>query len=361
MNWNLNIQRQLFRSLTAEIGYEGSHSIHLPYTPDDYDVVLPTSTPAGFLWPCGPKDTNGNCTLIGSSPRLNNNVGDIHATVWSDSASYEGLHVQVTKTMSHGFQAQGSYTWGKCIDNGPSAPLGDPFLNSPASLLYFDRNVQHGACDFNVTHNFVLNYVWNIPAPHLGELARQVLGGWEIGGIFTAATGTPFTVLMGGDPVGQIGSAWPEPDRLRGPGCNGNPVNPGNVNQYVKVSCFSPPTAPASFAAVCQPAAPSVAAVIPNTCMNLFGNEGRNQLTGPGLMELDFSLFKNFPVKKISDSFSVQLRVEFFNIVNHPNFQAPVDNLQIFNQDGTPVPTGGAIDSTTTDPRQIQLGLKVVW
>ena len=361
MNWNLNIQREIAPSVTAEIGYEGSHSIHLPYTPDDYDVVLPTSTSAGFLWPCGPKDANGNCTLIGSSPRLNNNVGAIHATVWNDSASYQGLHAQVTKMMSHSFQVQGSYTWGKCIDNGPSAPLGDPFLNSPASLLFFDRHVQHGPCDFNVTHNFVLNYVWNIPTPKFGRVAKEVLGGWEVGGILTAATGTPFTLLMGGDPVGQIGSPWPEPDRLHGPGCNGNPVNPGNVNHYVKLNCFTPPTAPASFAPLCQPAAPTVAALIPNTCMNLFGNEGRNQLTGPGLVDLDFSLFKNFPIQKISESFNVQFRAEFFNIFNHPNFQAPVDNLQIFNQDGTPVPTGGAIDSTTTDPRQIQFGLKIVW
>jgi len=145
---------------------------------------------------------------------------------------------------------------------------------------------------------------------------------------------------------------------LSGPGC-ANPVNVGNVNDYIKLNCFSPPVAPTSFAAVCQPAAPSVAAVIPNTCMNLNGNAGRNQITGPGLSDFAFSLFKNNYVPRISESFNVQFRAEFFNIFNRPNFQAPVDFNTLFNQDGTPASGAGRIDSTTTESRQIQFGIKI--
>jgi len=260
--------------------------------------------------------------------------------------------------MSHGFQIQGSYTLGKCIDDGSAPEIGDPYVNSIGSPLWFDASSRRGLCDFNVGQNFAVNYLWNVPAPSRGGLvANYILGGWEVGGIFTAATGTPFSMLIAGDPNGMKGEPWPFPDRLSGPGC-GDPVNPGNPSNFVKLNCFSPPIAPASFAAVCQPAAPSVAAMISNTCMNLAGNAGRNRITGPGLADFDFSLFKNIP---IWEAFKIQFRMEAFNIFNRANFQSPVDNLYIFNQDGTPVSGAGAIDSTTTTARQIQFGLKLIW
>jgi len=352
MNWNYNIQHQITPSLTAMIGYVGSHSVHQPFSVDNQDLVLPTLTSAGYLWPLP----------VGSGTLLNPNVGTLRAISWGDSGIYNGLEVQVEKRMSHGFQAQGTYTWGKCLDQGSGASVADPYSNSLASLLFFDQQARSGACDYNIGNNFVLNYVWDIPKPRFGGAAAQyVLGGWELGGIFTASTGTPFTLLMAGDPTGQGGDPWPLPDRLIGAGCAGNPVNSSNPNNFVKLNCFSPPVAPPSFAPLCQPAAASVAAVIPNTCMNLFGNAGRNQLTGPGVADFDFGLFKNFPVQRISETFHVQFRAEFFNIFNRANFQSPVDNLYIFNQDGTPVSGGGSIDSTTTDAREIQFALKLIW
>jgi hypothetical protein len=99
---------------------------------------------------------------------------------------------------------------------------------------------------------------------------------------------------------------------------------------------------------------------IPGTCMNLFGNNGRTSVIGPGLVNLDFSVFKNFHVEKISDSFNVQFRAEFFNIMNHTNFAPPLDNKVIFNQDGSPVSTAGQVTSAATS-RLIQLGLKLIW
>jgi hypothetical protein len=349
MNWNFNIQREISPNLTMMIGYVGSHTVHQADTPNDSNVVLPTLTSAGYLWPYP----------VGSGTEFNPNVGAIAATTWNGSSLYDALLMQVTKKMSHGFQAELSYAWGKCIDDGSGADIGDPFVNSIGTLLYF--NHRKGPCDFNVGQNLVVSYVWNVPAPKFGGAAEYILGGWEAGGIFTAATGTPFTMVMGGDPLGQGNSdPWDFPDRPTAPGC-GNPVNPGNPVDYVKVNCFTPAVAPASFAAVCQPAAASVAAVIPNTCMNLLGNEGRNSLTGPGLAEFDFSLFKNMPFQRISDSFNVQFRAEFFNISNRANFQSPVDNETIFNQDGTAVGGAGRIDATSTTSRQIQFALKFIW
>jgi len=95
--------------------------------------------------------------------------------------------------------------------------------------------------------------------------------------------------------------------------------------------------------------------------MNLLGNSGRNKIYGPGVVNLDFSIFKNNYIKRISESFNVQFRAEFFNVLNHPNFQAPLNNSTLFNQNGTAVGGAGSIDSTSTDPRQIQFGMKINW
>jgi hypothetical protein len=95
--------------------------------------------------------------------------------------------------------------------------------------------------------------------------------------------------------------------------------------------------------------------------MNLFGNAGRNTVIGPGLANVDFSAFKNNYIPRISETFNVQFRAEFFNIFNHPNFQSPVKHNAIFNQDGSPASGAGVINSTTTSSRQIQFGLKIIW
>jgi hypothetical protein len=352
MNWNLNIQREITPSLTAMLGYVASHTVHQPWSADDMDIVLPTLTSVGYLWPFP----------VRSGTRFNTNVGAIRGMQWDDTSTYESLQAQVSKKMSHGMEGQASYTWGKCLDMGSGGPVSDQFTNAINSPPFFDRGARRGPCDFNIGQTLTINYVWLIPTPKFGgAAASHMLGGWQVGGIVTATTGMPFTVLIGGAPLGENSSdPWDYPNRLRGPGC-ASVINPGNVSGYLNLNCFSPPVAPASFAAVCQPAAPSVAAVIPNTCMNLFGNAGRNQINGPGLIDFDFSVFKNNYIPRISETFNVQFRAEIFNIFNHANFQAPLDNETLFNQDGTSVSGAGRIDTTTTDSRQIQFALKIIW
>jgi hypothetical protein len=98
-------------------------------------------------------------------------------------------------------------------------------------------------------------------------------------------------------------------------------------------------------------------------CTNLRGTAGRNLLTGPGTSNLDFSVFKNHSFKKISESFNVQFRAEFFNILNHANFAVPSspDRTDIFDPTGARVATSGVLNKTTTDPRDIQFALKFGW
>ena len=175
--------------------------------------------------------------------------------------------------------------------------------------------------------------------------------GWQVGGIFTGRTGLPFTPLIGGDPLGQ-GNAGPfdYPNRLSGPGCD-SLVNPGNRTNYIKTQCFGLPQSTPAIASQCN-----LFGNIAGTCANLLGNAGRNVINGPGLADFDFSLVKE---TKINDRFGLEFRAEFFNVINHPNFNAPIANSAIFNADGTIPASPGQILSTSTTAREIQFGLKL--
>ena len=99
----------------------------------------------------------------------------------------------------------------------------------------------------------------------------------------------------------------------------------------------------------------------PANAINLLTNGGRNSLVGPGLVSFDMSLFKNNPIKRISESFNVQFRAEAFNIINRSNFSPPTDNNTLFDGSGNPVGGAGLIDGTSTTSRQIQLALKLIF
>jgi hypothetical protein len=368
MQWNLNVQRQLAPSLTAVVGYVGSHGVHQAFRADDGDIVLPTLTSAGYLWP--------NPVASGTQVNPNASVGSIRFLNWPGSSSYNALQIGVKKQMSHGLQLQGSYTWGKSIDNNSGVIAGDTFGNGIGSLSWFDMKLDRGLSDYNVGRVLVINGSWQLPTiksapPVVGFVAN----GWELGGILKLNDGPPFTPLFGttgGDPLGIGGSdPWAFPSLVTSPGCN-SLVNLRNPNSYIKTQCFALPTAPsvAFFNAAqplgCDPAfGQSADPKQPNylTCFNLRGNAGRNIIPGPGLTNLDFSLFKNIPVKRISESFSVQFRAEFFNILNHANFALPKEpnNTDIFDELGNPNQTAGKITATTTSSRQIQFALKVAW
>jgi len=351
MIWNLNIQRQLTPSTTLTVGYVGNRGVHMENRADDVNLVLPTQTSEGFLWP----------TPIGSGTKINTTVGDIRGMYWTGDAYYDALQVQISKRMSHGFQVGASYTWGKSIDTGSAATIGDPFLNSLTSPIWFCERCRRGLSDFNVGQTLVINYIWNLPTPkNWGTVSEYVLGGWQASGIITVESGIPFTPRISGDPLGQNSfDPYDFPDRLTGPGCR-TAVSAGNVQNYINLSCFGLPLSSPAIAADCTPfGAPK--APIAGTCANLLGNAGRNSLVGPGLATWDFALNKNIPIRKISESFNVQFRAELFNILNRANFAAPVDNQTLFDQNGNPIGGAGSIDKTSTTSRQVQLALKVIW
>jgi len=332
MNWNLTLQHQLVRDWTLTAAYVGSRGVHMAFGTDEINIVLPIAqTPEGPRWP-----TPAECTATPSlCNRLNPNASQVRGTFWDGNSHYNGLQLQILKPMAHGLQAQGSYTFSRCIDEGSEASRGDQFLNGITSPLSIEKAHRRGRCSYDLRHVFVGNALWNIPGPKEG-VASTLLGNWQLGGILSASSGVPFSVIISGDPLGLKGTdvnGWPD----YVPGCKIE--NPSDHLHYINTACFT----------------------LPNPLTRL-GNAGRNIATGPRLFNLDMAVYKNIPITSVSEGFRLQLRAEFFNILNHTNFAPPLTNNAVFAETGgLPLPTAGKIASTQTSSRQIQLGVRLNW
>jgi hypothetical protein len=354
MQWNLNIQHEIGSNTTAMIAYVGSHAVHNTFQTDDSDIVLPIAkTALGYLWPIP--------NPVTPLPTFNPNFARIALTSFNSSSLYHALELQLKRRMSHGFEAQASYTFGRSIDSSSGSTDGDQFQNGLTSLLFFDQGIRRGLSDFNQSHKLIVNFTWDVPSSkNLTGPVGWAASGWEFGGIFEASSGLPFTAIIAPDPLGMNSTdQFSLPDRVKG--CN--PIQ-GGFN-YLNLSCFTLPNAPASMSAQCDPNSfPGQAQAAPAGtvyCGNLMGNGGRNTLIGPRLVNLDFSLFKNNPIKRISEQFNVQFRVEIFNSLNHANFNPPTANNVIFDGTGAPVGGAGQLNGTATTSRQIQFAIKFVW
>ena len=386
LNWNLNVQRELARGWTLFAGYVGSRSVHLSVASDDINLVQPTAVNGvGFVFPCDPSQvvpyevtpTFNTCANNKTGTRIDSNWGGgagIRPVLYDGSASYNAFQSQLKKTLSHGVQGQISYTYGKCRDTSSAPVTGDTYLNSIAVPLLLVKSARVGACDFDIRQVLTATVIWSIPGPDSSSgFVSYVARGWQLGSIITATTGAPFTPTIGdgNDPLGTGFNgdfSMDFADILKG--CN--PIH-GGAN-YLNLACFTPPTAPTSFP-LATPANPigcaplSFPGLTPPAgrefCSNVLGNAGRNSLYGPGLKTWDFSIFKNTGIRRISETFNVQFRAEFFNILNHTNFLSPGflntfgQNNSIFDFNGAALPT--RLNQTSTSSRQIQFGMKLIW
>jgi hypothetical protein len=330
LQWNFSIQRQLTPSLLLEAGYAASHGVHLPLVVGDINSVPPAeATPQGYVWP----------TPRGSGIKPWPTWGNVSAVLWQVSSDYDSLPVRIQRRLSHGLLVQGSYTWSKSLDTGSNS-LMTAYTNTLSNLPVFDARLRKAVSEFDVPQNLVVSGTWELPNPGSGwKPFREFAKGWQLGTLLTLSSGLPFTPTIAGDSLG-LNSSIPYnfPDRLNLPGC-GNPVNPGNPANYIKLSCF---------------AAPSPATRL--------GNAGRNVGRGPGLADWDAMLFKNVRIARGSEIFNVQFRFEAFNALNHTNFGPPTStSLQLFTQGLTQISSAGNLTSTSTTSRQLQFALKVLW
>ena len=325
----------IFKTQTA--GYVGSRGVHLPLNWGNFDMVPPslvTVAPDGhLLFP-----------TTRPVPVINPKFGSIGTTQWQGWSVYRSLQVNLTQQVRYGLTLQGAYSWSKSIDIGAIEYASNELQNSMDDPWSSNPNLNRGVSDFNTPHRLSVNLVWDAPSLHSGiVVSRFLLSGWELSGIFTAQSGAPNTVVL---PIDQAGTGAlvsggagqfvsQRPDFKAGPGCRSpNAVNPGDPSTYYNLQCFSFPK------------------------LGELGNLGRNTLRGPGLENVDFSLFKNHNL--LGEKLKVQFRAEFFNLFNRPNFGT--QRVTPFNNLGQTVPAAAAIlPPTATTSRQIQFGMKFVW
>jgi hypothetical protein len=319
MQWNLNIQHEVFENTVFSIGYVGSHNLHM-FIQRDYNYPVPVVGPSGRL-------TFSNSAGV-PNPRLDPQYNSLQLADNLADSHYEALQTSLDHRFSHGWQMQVSYTWSKSIDNGSGTYGldGGGIASNP-----FNVALDRGLSNFNRTNNFRVSGTYYIPVRVNGFFA-PVVNGWQLTGVFGYLSGAPANPASATNRVfAGTGSNTGRPDIVAG--CN---LYSGfqTLNDWFNNACFT-----------LQP-------------QGTYGDAGRDIIIGPNLVNLDDSLTKDFKVAKISELFKVQFRAEAFNILNHPSFQNP--NTVIFAGTGLNA-SSGKITATNSSPRQIQLALKIVF
>jgi hypothetical protein len=260
--------------------------------------------------------------------------------IYTDAQSfYNALQVQLKKRLSHSFQLQVAYTFSKTVDDATSGSGNSNYATDAASSQPWNPKADRGLSTLDQQHNLVLNGIWTLPSPSGMKFVNSVLGGWQFSGIFTAASGTPFTATMSNTNVADNGSTGGSA-RLRMPDWIANQsfnsiIHPNNPNQYFSTANF----------------------VLPPT--NIYGDLGRGTFIGPGLMNFDMNLAKSFPLR-FREGTRLEFRADLFNLFNRANFAEPQSQVMNGNN-GALIASAGTITSTVTKSRQVQFSLKLVF
>ncbi len=302
MQYNIGFQHRVSKGVVADVSYVGTKGTHLS---DNRNINQPTAAGAAQVL-AGTANINQVRPFLG--------YGSIDQYYNGGTSSYNGLQASLRTEQYHGLTLQASYTYSHAIDDVSGDVPGNAHQDSYRAYL------ERASSDFDRRQMLILSYVYNIPAPWKNGLIHGVLGNWELSGITSFQTGTPFTVTLPGDNAG-VGSAPYRPDALFNPGNGG-----GSQQMWFNPAAFAQPI------------------------LGAFGNAGRNVVRGAGLNNTDASLFRNFPHILKVESSGLQFRAEFYNIFNHAQW----------NGYGTSfgAPNFGQATSAR-DPRTIQLGLRL--
>jgi carboxypeptidase family protein/TonB-dependent receptor-like protein len=352
-DWNLNIQRSLGQDWLFQIGYVGTTGVRLPrFIEGNPPAFVPgLSNSAAFCAPQSPPcqistENNVNnrrlysgCTLADPSTScIYGSVGEMASIA---NSSYNALEASLRKRFSHGLSFLASYTWSHSIDDVSSFNITGSASQPVAgendlAQNPFDLAAERGRSMFDSHNRFVLSYQWALPfLQHSSSWYGHIFGDWQLNGIFTAMSGGPFTVFDSND-VSLQGQA-PEITGFSAnrPNLIGNPNSgPRTPQEWFNVSAF-------------QQLQPD-----PLGRFEVFGDEGRNVVQGPGYVNWDASAFKNI---RLTETKELQFRGELFNLLNHTNFRLPVSDIEDI-QTGT----FGKIQSDVS-PRVIQVALKFLF
>jgi hypothetical protein len=348
MKFNLSVERQIGRNASLTVGYLGGRGVHLWRNTDvnNAPYVL---------------DAAGRPLVVFGTPRINRLAG-VGQTRYSDAQSfYNAMQVELKKKMSGGFQLQTSYTWSKSVDDSTTGVANTDYNEGSASQAYLTK-ADRGLSALHVGQNIVVNGIWEVPSAFDGGIGNYLFGGWQLAGIFRAKSGTPFSVkVTSRNAPDQSRSASLQRPELApgrdfenittgtsagcGAGAGAVPAGQrlGTTSRYYDPCAFVRPGAPVGFAAG----------------SGYFGNLGRNTLTGPGLVNFDFSLSKSVPLG-LREGSEIKFQADAFNIFNRNNLGLPATGaLNPITNAYTP--EAGRINTQVTRPRQMQFGLKLIF
>src|SRR5882757_6101546 len=339
-DWDFNVQRSLGKDLLLEVGYVGTKGTKLPrFIEGNPAVYVPfldaTGQPNSTTDNADRRRIHSGCTLADPTSVCQFSSTGLIAGI--ANSSYNAMEASLRKRFGHGLSFLASYTYSKAIDDVSSFNIsgsGSVQVAGENDLAQnpFNLGAERGPSLFDARHRLVFSYQWSLPFwQHGHELYKRALGGWQLNGIATMMSGTPFTVFDSQD-VSEQGGA-PE---ITGFSANrpnlvaGQNPNSGSrtVNDWLNVNAFARVTPDA------------------NSAVQQFGTEGRNRALGPRYANWDFSVFKDI---RLAESKALQFRAEFFNILNHTNFHLPNSDIssRTFNHILEAEP-----------PRLIQFGLK---
>jgi len=318
LQYNATFQRELLPDTVVTTGYLGSRGYHQIRNIEANQAVPQMLSDGQYFFPAG-------------QARPNPNFESIRLRTTDGNSWYHGLIVGLSKRFSRGLQMQASYTLGRSTDEGSQAVGSADFANSFQPRYGLDRHDNFGVSDFDVRHNFVFSYSYLVPTPASWKPAASALiGGWQVSGVVSLRSGTPFSPVLGFDRARALprsGGAGQRPNWAAGASAAAAIL--GGPKQYFDPNAFTLPDA------------------------GYFGNVGRNALTGPGYASWDAALFKNVP---LGSRYRVQIRIEAFNVLNRVNFGLP--EATVFNAAGR-VENAGEITTIVGTPRLIQLGIRV--
>jgi hypothetical protein len=323
LTWSLRIEQQIAPRTSLTVGYVGSHSYHQILS-EDMNEPIPTHEPDGTVfYPAGAK--NANPALANSTSWVSHGVG-----------SYNSLVVDVRRSFANGIQLRGNYTWSKNLDNG-SAWNTSVSGNTPAFVEFpLNPRLDWGPAATDVRNAASFNGSYELPfgakrhyLNHASAPVSLLVSGWTASAIVTAQSGFPFSPQLGYNPTGNGDTRNPVRPNWN-PNFNGKRY-PRTTPQYFNPNAFLPPAT------------------------GTYGNVSRDALIGPGLTEVDLSAIRN---AHLTEHLGLQLRAEFFNILNHTNFMTPNEVVYTSATSGIS-PTAGLITATSTTSRQIQFGAKL--
>ena len=322
--YNLNIQYLFARTFVLEVGYVGSSGINLVDTYHEYNV-------AGLASPGNPINGQTTNTLANVQARvqyLGYISGGLTGTAFDGRSNYNSLQVTLRKQLSHGLTFQGAYTW--------SRDMGDLTGNAGNSGDPTNLAQQYGAVGFSRPQRFILNYTYELPLGKHDGAVGYLLNGWQLSGVTTIQDGTPLTMTdANGATIFGVGTS-------RAQFCPGATFASAQTSGGVEARLGGSSGGPGFINASAFCSAPAIGNGTG------YGNSGIGIFLGPGQVNFDTSLIKT---TRIRENHLVQLRAEFFNFFNHPQFGNPATAVSAAS-------SFGQITSTAVNPRVIQFALK---